>query len=65
MTMADTTLTISGELMEKLDKYAAAAGHDSGEQFAQAILQREIDKLEDAGANEKIEDRLRGLGYIS
>lgn len=63
--MADTTLTISEQLMAKLDTYAAAAGQESGEQFAQVILQREIDRLEDAGANEKIEDRLRGLGYIS
>jgi hypothetical protein len=63
--MADTTLTISEELMTKLDKYAAAAGQETGEDFAKVILQREIDKLEDAGANEKIEDRLRGLGYIS
>ncbi len=63
--MADTTITIDDELMEKLDTYAEAAGQSSGEEFAKVILQREVDKLEDAGANEKIEDRLRGLGYIS
>lgn len=63
--MADTTLTISEELMAKLEQYAAAAGQESGEDFARMILQREIDKLEDAGSNEKIADRLRGLGYIS
>ncbi len=63
--MAESTLTISDELMAKLNEYAPAAGEESGEQFARVILQREIDKLEDAGDNEKIEDRLRGLGYIS
>ncbi|MFO8082040.1 MAG: hypothetical protein R6V07_17305 [Armatimonadota bacterium] len=62
--MSDTTLTISEELMAKLEQYAPAAGQEDGEAFARMILQREIDKLEDAGANEKIEDRLRGLGYI-
>ncbi|MFP4249696.1 MAG: hypothetical protein ACLFU7_08550 [Armatimonadota bacterium] len=62
--MSDTTLIISEELMAKLEQYAAAAGQESGEAFARMILQREIDKLEDAGENEKIEDRLRGLGYI-
>lgn len=63
--MADATLTISQELMDKLDRYARTAGYDSGAAFAAVILEREIDKLEDAGANEQIEDRLRGLGYIS
>ena len=63
--MADVTLTISEELMSKLNEYARAAGQPSGEEFARMILQREIDRLEDSGANQKIEDRLRGLGYIS
>lgn len=63
--MADVTLTISQELMDKLDEYAPAAGCASGAEFAAMILQREVDKLADAGANEQIEDRLRGLGYIS
>lgn len=63
--MADATLTISQELMDKLEQLARVAGYDSGAQFATVILEREVDKLEDAGANEQIEDRLRGLGYIS
>ncbi|MGC9320204.1 MAG: hypothetical protein ACP5KN_19380 [Armatimonadota bacterium] len=63
--MADTTITIDQELYQKLNEYAEAAGYDSGEEFAAVILQREIDKLDDADATEKIEDRLRGLGYIS
>jgi len=63
--MADAMLTISRELMDKLEQYAQAAGYGSGAEFATVILEREVDKLEDAGANEQIEDRLRGLGYIS
>lgn len=63
--MSDATLTVSDELMAKLEKYAPAAGQPNGEEFARVILQREIDRLEDAGADQKIEDRLRGLGYIS
>ncbi len=63
--MADVSLTIDSALVDRLNEYSEAAGYDSGEEFAAAILQREIDKLEDADANEKIEDRLRGLGYIS
>jgi len=63
--VADATLTISQELMDKLNEYALVAGYETGSEFAAVVLQREIDKLDDAGANEQIEDRLRGLGYIS
>ncbi len=63
--MPDATLTISDTLMSKLNEYAKAAGQPGGEEFARMILQREIDRLEDSGADQKIEDRLRGLGYIS
>lgn len=63
--MADATITISEEMMAQLEKCAAAAGQESGEDFAKMILQREIDKVDDAGSNDKIENRLRGLGYIS
>lgn len=63
--MADVSVTISQELMDKLDEYAQAAGHASGAELAVAILEREVAKLADSEANEKIEGRLRGLGYIS
>ncbi len=63
--MADATLKIGRELMDKLNEYAQAAGYESGEEFAAVILQREIDKLDDSDASDKVEDRLRGLGYIS
>lgn len=63
--MADATITIDQDLLDRLDEYAEAAGYETGAEFAAAILQREVDKLEDADASDKIEDRLRGLGYIS
>jgi predicted transcriptional regulator len=63
--MADVTLTVSEELMARLNALAQAAGHSSGEEFARAILQREIERLDASDSDQKIEDRLRGLGYIS
>ena len=62
--MAEKTLSVSSELMDRLDEYSEAAGYSSGEEFAVAILQREIDRLGDTSEDDKIEDRLRGLGYI-
>jgi len=59
------TLEISDELMSKLDECAAAAGYQTGTEFAAAILEREVGKITEDESNKKIEDRLRGLGYIS
>ena len=59
------SLQISDELMAKLDECASAAGYQSGADFAIAILEREIGRITEDEASKKIEDRLRGLGYIS
>lgn len=59
------SLQISDELMAKLDECAGAAGYQSGADFAVAILDREIGRITEDDASRKIEDRLRGLGYIS
>ncbi len=56
---------VSDELMAKLNECATAAGYNSGAEFAVAILEREVGKITEDDSNKKIEDRLRGLGYIS
>jgi len=56
---------VSKDLMEKLAQCAELAGFSSGQEFAIHVLEREIAKLDDADSSEKIEERLRGLGYIS
>ncbi len=57
-------IPVSRELMARLEECAKAAGFSSGREFAIRVLEREIAKLEDADSSEKIEERLRGLGYI-
>jgi len=59
------SLQISDELMAKLEECASAAGFASGADFAVAILEREIGKITEDEASRKIEERLRGLGYLS
>ena len=61
--MAD--MQISDDLMAKLDECANTAGYETGAEFATAILEREIAKITEDDGSKKIEDRLRGLGYIS
>lgn len=53
-------------LLEKVRKYAGIAGYASGEEFVQHVLEREIAKFEEGGADEdEIKKRMQGLGYIS
>lgn len=52
-------------LMAKLRKYATVAGYASVEEFVTHALEKEIAQLEDAGSDEELKKRLKGLGYIS
>ena len=53
-------------LLEKIRKYAGIAGYASPEEFVQHVLEREIAKFEEGGADEEeIKKRMQGLGYIS
>lgn len=53
------------ELYEKVKKYSEIAGYSSPEEFVAHALEKEIAQLEDAGDEEEIKKRLKGLGYIS
>jgi len=56
---------INRSLYEKIRKYAELAGYSSVEEFVEHALEKEISQLEDAGSEEEIKKRLKGLGYIS
>ena len=52
--------------MDKVKKYAAIAGYSSPEEFVQHVLEKEIARFEEGGADEEeIKKRMQGLGYIS
>jgi metal-responsive CopG/Arc/MetJ family transcriptional regulator len=57
------------KLLERVQKYAAAAGYSSPEEFIAHALEKELAKLDEAkGPGTKTDpavlERLRGLGYI-
>ena len=52
-------------LYEKIKKYSEIAGYSSVEEFVSHALEKELAQLEDAGSEEEIKKRLKGLGYIS
>jgi len=60
---------IDKALLERVKKYAEAAGYSSADEFIAHAIENELAKLDEAkggGAetDQAVLDRLRGLGYI-
>jgi len=59
-------LKIDKDLLEKIRRYAELAGYATPEEFVQHVIEKEIAKFEEGGADEEeIKKRMQGLGYIS
>ena len=59
-------LKLDKDLMEKVRRYAGIAGYATPEEFVQHVLEKELAKFEEDGADEdEIKKRMQGLGYIS
>jgi len=58
-------IKIDDALMERLKRAAQLAGYTSVDEFVIHVLERELEKIDDAGSDEEIKKRLEGLGYIS
>lgn len=52
-------------LVARVRRYAGMAGYSSVEEFITHALEKEIKHLDEAGSEEEIKKRLKGLGYIS
>ncbi len=58
-------LKIDKALLARAQAVAEKAGYASVDEFLTAIIDREVTKLEGGpGEDERVEERLRGLGYI-
>jgi hypothetical protein len=60
-----TKVKVNKQLVEKIRTYATIAGYSSVEEFITHVLEREVQKFEDAHSEEEIKKQLKGLGYIS
>ena len=58
-------IKLDKDILAKVKKYSDIAGYSSPEEFVTHALEKELAKLEDAGSEEEIKKRLKGLGYIS
>lgn len=50
---------------KRLAKCAAAAGYASVEEFVRHVLEKEVARLEQREDPQVLDERLRGLGYLS
>jgi hypothetical protein len=56
---------IDRDLHHRLRKVADVAGYATTEEFITHVLEKEMLHFEDAGSDDDIRERLKGLGYIS
>ena len=60
-----TKVKLETSLVERIRRFADIAGYSSPEEFITHALEKELAQLEDAGSEEEIKKRLKGLGYMS
>lgn len=56
---------IDRDLHDRVRKVADVAGYATTEEFITHVLEKEMLHFEDAGTDDQIRERLKGLGYIS
>jgi hypothetical protein len=67
--MFGANVKLDKKLLERVKKYAAAAGYSSVDEFITHALEKELAKLDEARGpggetDPAVLERLRGLGYI-
>ena len=63
--MFGSKIKLDKDLIARVKKVSDIAGYSTPEEFITHALEKELAKLEDAGSEEEIKKRLKGLGYIS
>ena len=58
-------IKLDPDLIERVKQIAEVAGYASHEEFIHHIIEKELALFEDAGSDDDITEKLRGLGYIS
>lgn len=58
-------IKLDADLLDRIKRVAEVAGYASHEEFIMHVLEKELAHFEDAGSDEAIVEKLKGLGYIS
>jgi hypothetical protein len=62
--MATEKIKLDKALMDKIRQFASLSGYSSAEEFIVHCLEKEIGRIEEAGTEDEIKKKLKGLGYI-
>ena len=57
-------IKIENDLYDRVKKMSETAGYSSPDEFIVHVLEKELSMLESVGSDEKVTDRLKGLGYL-
>ena len=58
-------IKLSKDLYDKVKQIAELSGYSSVDEFVVHVLEKEISKVNQDDDEEKLKERLKGLGYIS
>jgi hypothetical protein len=58
-------IKLTKELYDKVKQVADLSGYSSVDEFVVHVLEKEISKVGQDDDEEKVKERLKGLGYIS
>jgi predicted DNA-binding protein len=58
------SIQLNSELWQRVEECAAKAGYSSAKEFVEHAIEKELARLEEAGARAEVERRLKGLGYL-
>jgi len=62
--MFEPKIRLNRELYERLRRTAAKAGYSSAEEFALHVLDKAAPEAGEDVSEDKVRERLRGLGYL-
>ncbi len=62
--MFSPNIKLEKKTWDRLKRVCEAAGYSSPQEFVQHLIDKELEKLEEADSNEKLLEKLKGLGYI-
>ena len=57
-------IKIEKDLYDRVKKMSETAGYSSPDEFIVHVLEKELSMLESVGSDEKVTERLKGLGYL-
>jgi len=63
--MASKKIKIDKDLYDRCLNHAEKEGYSSIEEFIQHVLEKEVSQKEEESDSKKVEEKLKGLGYIS